>query len=318
MALVTRGVPCVTRYLRGLALVLAGTALACGDALVDDLYSGTPRFTVPGTVAGASEYVDTQNPEVSVALFWSLRGMMPGEEDVLVEQPGTAFRGAYYRNFQMQIFDEPGPEHLVSRPSGARVGVAWLGAYQDANSNHRRDDSEPLIGGSLGRVLIRAMEPLSAEASPTGAPLAEGWHIVSAPLACRPSGGNPDEPVPDGECGVPLGAACRQDSDCGAGMCLRELVGPWPGGACAIPEPPKDGCRQRGSVLLRAPHDPTMAAWLKPCRVTEDCGRAAPYQCDQQLRMCRPTANITVEMNDQGPPRSYCEPGPQAPGEPQP
>ena len=308
----------VNSSLRNLALVLAGTALACGDSLVDDAYSGTPLFTVPGSVTGTSEHVGTEHPDVSVAVFWSLRGMLPGEQDELVEQAGTAIRAEYYRNFEVRIFDEPGAGHLVTRPSGKKVGVAWLGAYQDANGNRRRDATEPLIGGSPGRVLIRAPQPLSAEDSPTGAPLTEGWHFVSTPLDCKPPGGPPPPdapPVADGDCGVPLGIGCRVDAECGAnGVCIHELVGPWPGGACVIAEPPPSGCRQRGSVLFRVPDEPTKAYWLKSCNVTADCGREPPYQCDQQLRACRPTANIAVEMNDHGPPRTYCKPeGPQSP-----
>lgn len=302
----------VTPGLRGLALVLAGTALACGDALVDERYSGPPVFTVPGSVAGNSEYVGAEHPEVSVAIFWSLRGMLAGDTDVLVEQPGTAVRAEYYRNFELRIFDEPGSEHLFTRPSGAKVGVAWLGAYQDANGNGRRDDTEPLIGGSPGRVLVRNPEPLSAADSPTGAPLAAGWHFVSTPLDCKPAGGPPPPDAPpeaNGDCGVPLGISCRVDAECGAnGVCIHELVGPWPGGACVIPEPPPSGCRQRGSVLLRTPDEASKAFWLKSCQVNADCGRERPYQCDQQLRACRPTANISVEMNDHGPPRTYCRP----------
>ncbi|QSQ26106.1 hypothetical protein JY651_14760 [Pyxidicoccus parkwayensis] len=306
----------VTSGLRGLALVLVGAALGCGDSLVDDAYSGTPLFTVPGNVTGTSEHVGSEHPDVSVAVFWSLRGMPYGEQDVFVEQQGTAIRAEYYRNFELRIFDEPGPEHLITRPSGAKVGVAWLGAYQDTNGNRRRDDTEPLIGGSPGRVLIRAPQRLSAQDSPTGAALPEGWYFVSTPLECRPP--PPDEPpAPAQDCGVPLGISCRVDAECGAnGVCIHELIGPWPGGACAIVEPPPSNCRQKGSVLLRVPEEESKAYWLKSCNVTADCEREPPYQCDQQLRACRPTASIAVEMNDKGPPPSYCKPDGPSPTPP--
>ncbi len=300
----------MTRF-RALACVLAGAALSCGDALVDAGYSGTALLSVDGQVMGNSEYVDVEHPEVNLAVFWYVRNPQGGEP-LKVEQPGTSVRAEYYRPFQLKLFDEPGAEHLLASPSGARYGVGGVGAYQDTNRNKRRDESEPLIGSGAGRALIRAPTALSAKDSPTGAPLPAGWHIVSTPLNCPqpsrpPSGGSP-APVPDGECGVPLGASCRTDAECGPGVCIHEFLGQWPAGSCVIPEPPLNGCRQRGSVLLRSPEDPTAGYWLKPCTATPECGRVAPYQCDQQLRACRPTANMPVEINDRGLPGNYCAP----------
>lgn len=313
MALVNGAPGSAPWLLRGLAWALSCAALACGDALVDSAYSGTPLFTVLGSVSGTSEYVNAEHPDVSIALFWSLQGQQPGPgEDTVVEQPGTSLRAEYYRAFALRLFDEPEGGNLFTRPSGARYGVAYLGAYRDVNGNGARDASEPLIGATNGRLLLRAPEALSARDSPTGAPLPAGWHVVSTPLACPwTREGSGSGPVADGDCGVPLGVTCMSDAECGAGVCIREFLGPWPGGACAIPEPPRNGCRQRGSVLLKAPDDSTKAFWLKGCAVSADCGRIAPYQCDQQLRVCRPSVQMPVEVNDRGPPRSFCEPPPR-------
>lgn len=313
-----------TPLLRGLACVLAGTALSCGDALVDGDFSGKSLFTMEGQVVGTSEYVDVTKPEVSLAVFWHRKGARPGEY-VQLEQPGTALSAEYYRPFAMKLFDEPGAEHLLTAPSGARFGVAVIAAYQDENGNRRKDEAEPLIGSASGRALIRAPLALSAEDSPTGAALASGWYIVSTPLACPgptrpPSGGGATKPTPvaDGECGVPLGEGCKNDADCGAGVCVRDFLGHWPGGACLIPEPPVNGCRQRGSVLARDPNHPESAYWLKACTVSADCGRIAPFQCDQQLRACKPTANLPVELNDRGPPGNFCAPQEGSPPPPPP
>ncbi|HEX8825500.1 MAG TPA: hypothetical protein VF794_36665 [Archangium sp.] len=303
--------------LRRLAWVLACGTLACGDSLVDERYSGTARFTVPGSVNGVSQYVTEANPEVSIGVFWSVR--KPGAtSETLIEQPGAALRAEYYRPFELKLFDEPGAEHFNTLPSGARYGAAWLAAYQDANDNGRRDETEPLIGGSNGRLLIRAPKALTAKDSPTGAALPEGWHLVSTPLNCSlppgapppPAGSTPvpADPVADGECGVPLGNSCKNDAECGGGVCVREFLGGWPNGACLIPEPPPNGCRQKGSVLVRDPGNPTKGFWVKACTVSADCGRPAPFQCDQQRRMCKPSANVPVDLNDMGPPRGYCNP----------
>lgn len=303
MALVTRGL---------WAWALAGLTLACGDTLVDDTYSGTPRYSVPGNVNGTSSYVDAEHPEVNVAVFWALHWREGNS--TFHEQPGTAQRAEFYRPFELKLFDEPGPEFLTTQPSGAKVGVAWVAAYQDANGNGHRDDDEPLIGSSTGRLLIRAPQALSAQDSPTGAPLPEGWHLVSAPLNCpvqQPPGstaGGSGQPLPTADCGVPLGEPCKNDADCGGGVCVHDFVGNWPSGACLIPEPPPNGCRQRGSVLLKDPQDAMKGYWIKACQVNADCGRPAPFQCDMQLRGCRASANVQLELNDQPPPRGFCQP----------
>jgi hypothetical protein len=307
MAPVTRGPRAVTPLLRGLVWVLAGAMLSCGNSLVDDTYSGTPLFTVKGSVIGPSEAVDAANAGVRIALFWTLGGMGTGSgEGQVVEQPGTARSAEYFRSFDMNLFDEPDARHLTTLSSGARFGVAWLAAYRDENGNGRKDETEPFTGSSVERVLIRALDALPARESPTGAALPAGWHLVSAPLNCPQTGGSSTDPVADGECGVPLGADCKDDAACGAGVCVKDFIGQWPSGACLIPEPPRNGCRQRGSALLRDVFDPTKAYWLKSCVTSADCGRPAPYQCDQQLRVCRPSAQMPVELNDRGPPRSYC------------
>jgi hypothetical protein len=287
--------------------------LSCGNSLVDETYSGTPLYTVKGSVVGAPEYADAADTGVRFALFWSFGGGTGGGEGQLAEQPGTSRRAEYFRSFELNLFDEPDSRYLTTRPSGARFGVAWLAAYQDENGNGRRDGTEPFIGSSAERVLIRAVDALSARESPTGAALPAGWHLVSTPLDCPQAGGSPPpsgsstDPVPDGECGVPLGMDCKDDAPCGAaGMCVKDFLGQWPSGACLIPEPPRNGCRQRGSVLMHDFVDPTKGFWLRPCVVSADCGRPEPYQCDQQLRACRPSAHMPVELNGRGLPRSYC------------
>jgi hypothetical protein len=297
MALVTRA---------WLAGVLVCGALGCGDALIDTTYAGTPRFRVQGSVTGASDSVDVDNPELTVSLFWVTGGAVPGERNVLTEQPGTALRAEFYRSFELLLFDEPGDTSLLRTPSGARYGVARLGAYRDGNDNGRRDETEALLGMTHARLLLRVPQDLTERESPTRARLPAGWYVTSAPLECQGPSGAP-APVADGECGVPLGATCRNDSECGGGVCVRDFLGPWPGGACAIPEPPPNGCRQRGSTLLVNPQDADTGYWLKSCEVTSDCGRAAPYQCDQALRACRPSADMPVELGDREPPRSFCK-----------
>lgn len=307
MAHVSREGMTHSMLLRGLVGVLAGAALACGDTLVDETYSGAPVFTVRGRVVAPSDYVDEEDAEIFLAVLWSQGGAE--RADRLVEQPGTTRRTAFFRSFEMPLFDQPGSEHLYTTPSGARYAIGRLAGFHDDNGNGRRDASEPFMGYSQ-QALLHAPEALPARDSPTGAPLKAGWHIVSTPLMCQSAGPQPApgpvDPVADGECGVPLGAGCKKDADCGGGVCVTNFLGEWAGGACLIPEPPPNGCRQRGSVLLRAPAPNPQAYWIKACTVSEDCERLHPFQCDQQLRGCRPSAETVVDINGREPPRSFC------------
>jgi hypothetical protein len=279
-------------------------------------------FALRGSVNGPSEQVGVKHPEVNLAVFWLPHGPAPDSEDFRIEQPGTVVHAEYYRPFELKLFDEPRAEYFFTTPSGARYGAAWIGAYQDANGNGRKDAAEPIIGSSMARVLIRAPQALRAEDSPTGAPLPAGWHIVSMPLDCPrparppPPDGSSPVPVADEDCGVPLGAICKNDTECGVGICLHDFIGPWPNGTCAIPEPPLNGCRQRGSVLVDDPSaSEAKKYWLKSCEETADCGRGEPYQCDQRKRACMPSTNVIVEMNGQELPGSICggEGAPQSP-----
>jgi hypothetical protein len=57
----------------------------------------------------------------------------------MVQQPGTQSRSEYFRPFEMNLFDEPEAEFLFTTRSGAKYGIARLGAYVDANGNGRKD-----------------------------------------------------------------------------------------------------------------------------------------------------------------------------------
>ncbi len=303
MAPLRRGA-CWRRGLTG-ALALAG--VACGDALVDDTYLGTPRFSVHGMLVSSSDEVNEENPRVELALFWSPRGT--GQGDTWLQHPGSPQRAEHFQPFHLSVFDEPEARSLVTTPSGARYGIALVAVYRDANGNGRKDEAEPFLGSAHQSALLRSLTDLSAEDSPTGAPLAAGWYRVSLPLACPALRGPPPPgPVAEGNCGVPLGMECRVDGDCGGGLCLKQAAGPWPGGACVIPEPPPNGCRQRGSVLMRIEGTPERIPpefWIQSCRESADCARAG-YQCDPQLRGCRPL-NIAVEIDDgRSPPPAFC------------
>lgn len=290
---------------------LAVGVLACGETLVDSAYSGTPLFTLQGVVGGPSNVPLDPEALVTTAMFWSPKGLTARSYDELVEQLGTARAAPIPQPYVMNLFDEPGPEHLSTTPSGARYALGRVVAYLDTNRNGRLDPSEPILGASQGFAVLYAPLELAAEDSPTGRPLAAGWQSFILPLRCPGSApGSGPVPVADGDCGVPLGDPCDTDADCNGGVCLAELLIPLPHRMCAIPEPPPNGCRQRGSVLIR--RGPGRDAWIQGCESSSDCTRGYPYQCDARLLACFPSAEVHVNLNEPSL-RPFCVSGPPPP-----
>lgn len=276
---------------------LAVGALACGETLVDSDYSGTPLFTLQGVVGGPTEVPLESGALVTTAMFWSPQGPTARSYGELVEQLGTASAAPVPRPYVMNLFDEPGPQHLYTTPSGARYALGRVVAYLDTNRNGRLDPSELILGASQGFAVLYAPQELAAEDSPTGRPLRAGWQSFMLPLRCPGSTSGPGPaPVADGDCGVPLGEPCDTDADCNGGVCLAELLIPLPHRMCAIPEPPPNGCRQRGSVLIR--RGPGRDAWIQGCESSSDCTRGYPYQCDARLLACFPSAEVQVNLNE--------------------
>ncbi|MBN1209788.1 MAG: hypothetical protein JXB05_33370 [Myxococcaceae bacterium] len=245
------------------------------------------------------------------AMFWSPQGPLARNYDELVEQLGTASAAQVAQPYVMNLFDEPGPQHLYTTPSGARYALGRVVAYLDTNGNGRLDPSELILGASQGFGVLYAPQALAAGDSPTGRSLPAGWHTFMLPLRC-PNAGPEPEPVPvaDGDCGVPLGAPCDVDDDCHGGVCLGALIIPLPHRLCAIPEPPPNGCRQRGSVLVS--EGPARDYWIQGCASQSDCTRGYPYQCDAGLAACFPSAEVHVTLNETSM-RPFCVSGPPPP-----
>ena len=278
-------------------ICLAASTLACGDTLVDANYSGAPRFTLQGVVHGLSEPPLDSGDLVTTALFWSPQWPTARDYDDLVEQLGTASAAPVPRPYVMNLFDAPGPQHLYTAPSGASYALGRVLAYLDTNHNGRRDPSEQVLGASQGFGVLYVPQALTAGDSPTGRALSAGWQSFLLPLQC-PGGvpGPKPGPVADGDCGVPLGAPCSSDGECGGGVCLGELIIPLPHRMCVIPEPPPNGCRQRGAVLIS--RGPGQDYWAQGCASSAECTRGHPYQCDARLQACFPSAGVNVSLNE--------------------
>lgn len=302
----------VKRGRRLAPVCLAMGVLACGETLVDSDYSGTPLFTLQGVVGGPTEAPLEPGTLVTTAMFWSPQGLTARRYDELVEQLGTASAAPVPRPYFMNLFDEPGPQHLFTTPSGARYAIGRVVAYLDANRNGRLDPPELILGASQGFAVLYAPQDLAAGDSPTGKPLRAGWQSFMLPLSCPGSTSGPGPaPVADGDCGVPLGEPCDTDADCNGGVCLAELLIPLPHRMCAISEPPPNGCRQRGSVLIR--RGPGREdVWIQGCQSSSECTRGYPYQCDARLLACFPSAEVQVNLNETSM-RPFCVSGPPPP-----
>jgi hypothetical protein len=294
---------------RRLALLLAGAAVACGDPLADDRYRGDPLMHLQGDAAPRAEEDDFIN--LRLALFWMARGPYDGDVARMVEDPGAVQELPRPGPFVINVFDPPPAAALA--PAG--YGIARLLVYRDRDHSGRREAGEPFLGAVGPEALLYAPHALDQAGSPTRRGLPGGFHQVMLPLLC-------DEPAPPPadatDCGVPLGAACDGDADCGrGGICVKRLPAPVVNGACMLPA---GGCRPAGGAYF-----PTRwlgnfpGVYLKACRVDADCLRPsdmgkALYRCDVGAGGCVPRLGLHVDVRPDYPLAPVCgdaPPGPQ-------
>jgi hypothetical protein len=295
----------VIRPLLGLC---AMATTACGDALVDSEFRGdAPLWQIFGEVE-ANDRTAVPPSNLRVALFWSPRGPREMSFDRYAEQAATSIPVSVPSYFVLNIFDSPGPEYMVAAPPDppprtppppppgptTPYAIGRLVAYSDDNGNGLRDADESLQSVLRDAVFLYAPTDIPAGQSPVNGVLAAGFHRSAVPALCGLPVPGPQTP---GDCGVPLGEPCDKDSDCGAaGVCIENLPAPWPGGACAVAEPPPSGCRPSAGAYYLAPMlkpGATAAYWLKSCTQDIDCLRAEPvrrsaYLCDPGWHACLP------------------------------
>lgn len=261
---------------------------ACGDALVGGDYRGTPLVSFRGSVVGSSNELDLKDNRARVSLFFATGGPRTFAHADLTEQVGATHLAELPFAFTINVFDPPPPSLLYTEPDGTRYGIGTFLAYADKDKDGRNNGTEKVIGSTRARVILYAPTELPAERSPTGSLLPAGYHLVTPPLAC----GRQRQGMVLPRCEVPaLGQRCTTDGDCGAGICVKDSMFPWPQGACVLPNPPPNGCVPEGAVFLPGMKD---SFWIKGCTTSADCGRPFPYQCDQSFRGCMPTALLSV------------------------
>jgi hypothetical protein len=294
-------------HLKGLLLALAALA-GCGDPLVDEQYRGVPIWSLRGDVVEHEGGLPPDVANLRVALFWSPGGPQDNDLTHHVEQVATSLPVQLPSPFLMNIFAPPGPEHLVRAPAGAH-GIARIAAYADRNRNGRRDADEPFAGLEVPRAVLYAPAPLAAGQAPTSGALAAGFHLLLLPQTC----GRALPMTTPGDCGVPLGRQCQGDRECMGGVCIQRNGIPWNGGACAVPEPPMNGCRPAEGRYY--PSQTGMGGpvgfYLKRCQADAECARMADpikgtYRCDPGLLACVPGGQSHVSIGLNAPVIPFC------------
>lgn len=288
------------------AIALPGLLMGCGDPLVDPQYRGTPLASVilkaDWSGSGAPDSADLR-----AALFFSPQAADVVDLERLTEHRASSVAiAALPSAVTMNLFAWPDAALLVHDAAGAALGygVGRVLVYRDLSGDGRRQPGEPFVGHEPPMALLYAPAALPAGAAPTSGALPAGLSSVYLPQRCGRGVPLPSQP---GDCGVPLGAKCVTDGDCGfGGACLKETKMPWRGGYCTVPEPPPRGCRPGAAAYLPVPRYGLIPAgvagyYLRPCQQDSDCVRAGDlelhnYTCDVGLRGCMPVVARAVPI----------------------
>lgn len=274
-------------------------AVGCGDALVTADYRGEPIISLEGRI------LDFSNAEVGetlrASIFWPRSDTTRASPTSLVEQTSIETRVTFPATFEINVFELPPLERLPPRPF--HIGIVLV--YSDTNGDGRFSEGE-LRGGSADLALMHTLEPIPREASPTGLPIARGFSVVHLPLACgfeRPKSDFSDA------CGVPLGASCTEDSQCGnEGMCIiSDSFAEFPNGYCALDR--RVGCFPADGVPI--PYWPQEAeepieVFGQSCVTDEDCRLDEGYLCYQEFGACLPAQPLLIDIFPEFTPAPFC------------
>lgn len=291
---------------------------SCGDAQYGGAYRGEPIWQYKGSVQVSGPGVEGL-AGVRVAVFYSPHDLNATDPGPMVEHLASAVGVPVPSSFVLNIFEPPGPEHMFKSPDGSDAGYALghIFVYQDQNGDGRYTAGERVLGSEQAKAILYVPAPLPANRNPTGSALPAGFLKVIVPQSC---GFAPPPPTDPGTCGVPLGARCSLNADCGqSGLCLSQAKEFWIAGYCIVPDPTPSGCRPARSVYLQAIQASpgpmgVVGYYLRPCTQDADCVRPGDpesnfYTCDQGLRGCTPTppAYIPFPVGGTAPPApTFC------------
>lgn len=279
--------------------------LSCGDPTVDGAFRGEPLGTLVGEVQDRFPRVPLRPPGLRAAVFWDLDGVAGDGRRLLEDRTAGLALPVVPDGFVLNLFDPPPGEAVID-------GAYALGrfvVYSDADGDGRLSADEPVVGGEGVSALLYAAAALPREVSPTGNPLAAGFHRVRLPLLCAPA---PAERDP-GDCGVDLTVACRPaDQTCpGRAQCVNAVnEPPWPYSTCVLTREAAEGCRPAGGALV-----PTSSGralfWAQACSDAAECAHPTDLTCDPGVRACVGLGRLTLIIENEavgpGPPApAYC------------
>ncbi|MCB9522430.1 MAG: hypothetical protein H6702_03500 [Myxococcales bacterium] len=265
-----------------LTLALVG----CGDALPPADYAGPLLYAHPELALTHPPGEPAERPR------WGLFVVTEGAEAAaLVPGTGRDFVPSFG---PLRVFARPAP---AQRPGG--YAVLALLAWDDQDGDGARGAAEPELGGTRTGLLY-AHRDLAPGDTPWARAIPAGYHLLTLPPPCAAAIRG------DGDCGVPLGAPCSGDEDCGGGQCADENPF-WRTGYCVLPADaacrPADGVR----VVFRRGGQ-AAGYWLRACQAAADCDQTAPHFCDPALGACLPDDGFELELGRDAY-RSACDDG---------
>lgn len=272
---------------------------ACGDALVTYDYQGEPLLSVSGRI-GDFRYAADDEETLRASVFWWQDDRPQPDVTELVEQEGVATKVTFPATFEINVFTPPPLEALdTTRPF--QIGTVLV--YADVDQDGLLSEGE-LRGGATMFAIVFAPNPIPAARSPSGEALPRGYSIVRLPLPC----GMQLELEPPGEqCGVPLGAACDEDGDCGAGWCLlADDFVEYPGGMCVL-DFSRSGCVPSNAVvdvLFFEDEFVERDVYLPMCGKQSDCREG--YECLLAMGACVPLEPFFVDLFPSFEPMPFC------------
>lgn len=279
-------------------LVVALLCVGCGDALVVADYQGEPLLSVSGRIA---DFRHANADEVlRASVFWWQDDQPQPDVLQLVEHEGVATKVTFPATFEVNVFTPPPLERLdATRPF--QIGTVLV--YADEDQDEHLSEGE-LRGGAMMFAIVFAADPIPVERSPSGERLPAGYSLVRLPLPC----GLELKVETSGEtCGVPLGAACTDDQDCGTGWCVQEDdYVTYPGGMCVLDWTP-GGCQPNSAVVdvlyfedERVERD----VYLPMCGAQSDCREG--YECLLAVGACVPEEPFFLDLFPAFEPMPFC------------
>lgn len=264
---------------------------ACGAPLLPEGFRGAPILQFEGLIFQGLGAEPDDSP-LRAALFWTIEDRVSDRPADLVEQTSLEVAVRFPATFTVNVFDVPRDPRLAGGDSAYELGRLLV--YSDLDRNHAMDEGE-LRGGAPLNVFLYLADPLPAERSPTLRPLGAGLHIVALPQPCSAELAMTSTAVAE-DCGVPLGASCEEDADCGdGGYCDRDM----PGGYCVLFE--STGCFPTGAAPIRQNYEVfgggSELGYLKGCSSSGECREAEGYSCADWASACMPNTPVLISVD---------------------